>query len=501
LGGKFIDANPFVENDEVFLPVDFIKKHIDEYIYWDAARSRLTVTTENKVIRMNTEELTSLVNNKPVEINIPVYKKNGAAYMPQSMALELYNISIVYDPKYNLAIIDNLETPRKTAEVLEATIRHKPDIKSPIAEKNYSGTLTVYEASGDFTRARTESGLLGYAETKSLTNFSDIPAVFRNEVKTETQIPIKGKLNLVWDLITTPEANSDASKRETMQGVNILSPTWFSFDLEKMNGDLINIADKSYTDWAHKNGYQVWAMLSDNYDPSVVAEILSDTLYREHIVNQLLTFISLYDLDGINLDFERATEKTIDNFLQFLRELSPLLKEANVVLSVDLYVPIYTKYYNRTEIAKSVDFACVMTYDEHTGKNAGPVASYNYVKEGIEETMREIPREKILMGIPFYSRIWRDGERYAEYGRDLAIKTFESKGAELIWLEELKLFYATYSAVEDGREVKYETWIEEERAISEKMRIAKEYDLAGVASWQRGLGVNAFYEVISQKLN
>ena len=44
------------------------------------------------------------------------------------------------------------------------------------------------------------------------------------------------------------------------------------------------------------------------------------------------------------------------------------------------------------------DYVIIMGYDEHHGGSpeAGSVSSYNFVQEGIEETLKEVPAEKVI---------------------------------------------------------------------------------------------------------
>ena len=56
------------------------------------------------------------------------------------------------------------------------------------------------------------------------------------------------------------------------------------------------------------------------------------------------------------------------------------------------------------------DYVIIMGYDEHFAGSyeAGSVASYNYVKEGIEETLRDVPADKVINAVPFYTRLWNE---------------------------------------------------------------------------------------------
>ncbi len=506
---------PQLRNDEVYLPVGFVQDRIDKYIFWDSEASKLTITTEDKVIRMKTDDLTYFVNQSKLKLNLPVYNMEDTCYIPESILKELYEISITLgnNSNYNTVILDKTdeETPQVKVKAKKTAMRFEPSIKSPIIENLQSGTtLCAYGEENGFTRVRTESGLIGYAATKDLEETEPIPAVKREDKKQIVNPnAIEGKINLVWDQVTKPDANLNKERRIPHSGVNVLSFTWFSFDEEKMNGDIINIADKSLVDWAHQQGYQVWGLITDNFKSSVSHAVLSNTDVREHVIKQLLAFISMYDLDGINIDYENVSKADAPYYLQFLRELKPLMTEQGAILSVDMYVPTYTKYYNREEVQKTVDYICVMTYDEHYAgsETSGPVASLPFVEDGIVKTLEEVPKEKILMGIPFYNRIWReeviDGKTthtIKNLNMNATKKQFLDNGAEFEWDSEIGSYYGEYTKTENGKEITYKVWLEDERSIEEKMKIYKKYDLKGVASWKRGLEKEGIFEIIGENL-
>jgi len=250
----------------------------------------------------------------------------------------------------------------------------------------------------------------------------------------------------------------------------------------------------------------VWPLVSDNYSAAVSNAVLTVTENRERAVRQIVDYLDKYGFDGINIDFEQVRQADAPYFLQFLRELAPLLRRRGVVLSVDLYVPLYTKYYNRTEIAKAVDYIAVMAYDEHTYGStvSGPVASIGFVETGIADTLAEAPADMVLLGLPFYTRVWREEEKDGQweitlknYGMAYTKKLFEEQGAEFVWLDDAGYYYAEYAAVEDGADVVYKTWLEDKKSIEEKLKIYAGFNLAGVACWRRGLETEDVWESIA----
>ena len=142
-------------------------------------------------------------------------------------------------------------------------------------------------------------------------------------------------------------------------------------------------------------------------------------------------------MDGINLDFEALTEEEAPHFIQFVRELSVMCRANNLVLSVDNPVPQYTSFYNRKEQGIVADYVIIMGYDEHTvgAETAGSVASLPFVEAGIVQTLKEVPKEKVINGVPFYTRLWTENNNGAVtsevFGMDQAEKYVQEKGMEV----------------------------------------------------------------------
>jgi spore germination protein YaaH len=510
-----LEHYPVIKNGEIYVPADFVKRYFDPYIFWEREANRLTITTENKVIAMKTEELNYYVNNEPMRLDLPVYRENDMAYIPGGFCETFYNLSFQYSEEYKILTVDKRDKTRTEAKTVKETpMRFEASKKSPKMWDAPEGEkLVIFGTKGDYTLARARNGLVGYALSKHIGEGEKTVPIYKPE-EPEPKVPpleISGKIALLWDQVTTAEAASNPERREAVPGVNVMSPTWFEYDYEKIGSDseadIVNIGDAAYVQAAHANGRQVWAMLrdfTDNYWGSEISRaILTNPENREKTIKQLLAFSSMYSLDGINLDFENVTESDAEYYLQFLRELRPFLNRQGVILSIDMYVPVFTKYMDRENIAKTVDYICVMAYDEHSShsENSGPVASLGFVENGIAETLSEgVPKEKILLGVPFYVRIWTEWQEKGQVhfkkedrGMKSAYDYFIKNGAEFTWMPDIGCFYAEFVTEEDGREVVKKVWLEDERSVNEKLNLADRYGVAGVAFWKRALETEAVW--------
>lgn len=496
---------PIIFDNEILLPVGFVKDNIDEYIFWDEVQKTLIITNENKVIKMKTDDLTFYMNGKPIKINIPVKLYGDVPYVSITLLKDFYNLDIKYVHETTVVIIDYKDRQHTLANIKSdnAWVRQAATIKSPwLCELQKGKEVYKYGEFNDWTYIRTDLGYLGYVRTIELENIRVQEPVKVEPVPVTIPAIAGKKINLLWKQVFS--ADSINIKTQTKKpGVNVVSPTWFH--IKDAQGTIKNTADRKYVQWAHQNGYKVWALVANPFtDKEATHLALSNSETREKIIRELLMYANLYQLDGINVDFESLDPKTGPYFIQFLRELAPYMKAQGLVLSVDIYVPTaYTAFYNRKEIAKIADYVCVMTYDEHwsTSPVAGSVASADWVEAGVQRTLQEVPKEKLVMGLPFYTRVWavKDGvlqPKPKAVSMQTAQDLIKQNNATVTWLNDDKQYLAQYTI--DG--VIYSIWVEDENSIKAKLDIMNKYNLAGVASWKEGMEKDSIWNLIKAEL-
>lgn len=286
-----------------------------------------------------------------------------------------------------------------------------------------------------------------------------------------------------------------------------------------------SIASSDYVSYAHQANIEVWAAVRD-FDGGIGSfeesyELLSRTSRRENLINQLIAEALQVGVDGINVDFEMISEECGEHYIQFIRELSVRCRQNGIILSVDNYVPKgYNMQYNRKEQGIVADYVIIMGYDEHYGGSpvAGSVSSYNYVKEGIEETIKEVPAEKVISGIPFYTRIWSEtpkteaelseqqGTEAGEYAMNVSSEAYgmadaayrvSEVGVTPVWDEQTQQNFATW---EDSG-ITYKVWLEDAQSIEQKLKLMKDNKLAGTAAWAIGQEDPEIWQLIQKYIN
>lgn len=283
-----------------------------------------------------------------------------------------------------------------------------------------------------------------------------------------------------------------------------MSPTWFVVSSEQ--GDLSSDASADYVSYCHSKGVQVWPTVNniEMKDQVDTATLLNVTSNRDALVNNLIATAIKLDLDGINVDFESVGKDAKDGYIEFIRELSLKCKNNNIILSVDNYVPTeFTAHYNRAEQAKYADYIIIMGYDEHYvgGPEAGSTASKSFVKDGIENTLKVVPKEQTVLGMPFYCRLWctkPDGTLTSTaYGLVGAKEHIQYKQqATKTWDEETGQNYVEYKSGDDL----YQMWLEDETSLEWKLKFLNDYNLAGGAFWRLGFEDDATWNLVSKYL-
>lgn len=517
-----MDTKGLLVDGTVYIDYETVKEYLNERFYWDSNENVLVYTTPTDVItaEVGSEEYT-VSKTKNTENYVIVKVDGDVAYIALDFILKYTNISYETLSEPNrMHITYQWGTVTRANVTKDNFVRVKGGIKSPILTDVLKGDVVeVIEQEEKWTKVRTEDAYIGYIQNKYLGDVYEEENQRDFDEPVYTSIQKDYKINMVWHQATTQEANDQLlTLLEDTKGVNTISPTWFS--LRDNKGNITSLADSSYVDHAHELGLEVWALVDNFNDDVSTYDVLSYTSKREKLINQLISEAIEYDLDGINIDFEELSTEEGPPFIEFIRELSVKCRANGIVLSIDNYVPSdYTDLYDREEQGTVADYVIIMGYDEHYAgsESPGSVASLSFVKEGIVNTLEEVPKEKVINAIPFYTRLWVEtpkteeeiaeedlNSEYVPYnltsqaiGMENIQKLLNVNGIEPVWDDSTSQYYANYTI--DG--ITYEVWLDEETSIEEKMKLISEYDLAGVAAWKLGLEKDSIWDVIIKYVN
>lgn len=504
------DKKALIEEDTFYVDYETVVNSVNKRFYLDSKENLLLYTTPTELIRTEIGSKEYSSNKNSEETNYPLTKtKDGILYIDIEFIKNYSDIEYEFYESPNRLIIkkgggEYLFATTKKASQLRVSDSVKSEILVELeegVELQYVDNEEIYE--NNFSKVMTSNGIVGFVRDKHISDsyYKKTESTFQppEYVQTKRQEP----LNVVWHQVTNQDANNNVlTELEGTKGVTTISPTWYSISGE--DGTITSLASETYVERVHGQGIEVWALV-DDFNPEVnIGEVLSYTSRREKLINELIAEAIRYNLDGLNIDFETVPQEGGIHFIQFLRELSIKCRSNGIVLSVDNYVPReYSAYYDLEEQGVIVDYVIIMAYDEHhsTSDVSGSVSSIGFVQDGIERTLAMIPKEKVIIGIPFFTRLWKEDDSGVVESQALAMsnaeKTFEVNGVTPEWDNEVGQYYGEYEA--EG--FTYRMWLEEEESIDLKMQAIKEADVAGVAQWKLGLEKKSIWNVINKYLN
>lgn len=494
LGTEKLDQKALISGDDVYLPIDVVDGYLNQRYYWDSENKKILYATPSIL----TEEKAS------DSAGGMVWLKDNSVYLHLDYVKKYTDIDAYINKDPDRIAIQNKFSNIETVTVKKDTvIRYRGGIKSEILTEVPKNTvLRLLNEGEDWDQVATDDGYIGYIQKKkvSAADATTYERDFKSE--TYTYLTMDEPVNLVWHQTTSTDANNYFSDvTQNMTGVNVISPTWFS--IADNSGNITNIASGEYVMQAHEKGLKVWGLV-DNFSENIsTTTVLSSTSARQNLEGQLIAGALKTGLDGINVDFESLSEDVGIHFLQFLRELSIQCHENNLVLSVDNPVPEnFTSHYDRAEQGKVTDYVIIMGYDEHyVGSEAGSVASLPWVEQGVKDTLTEVPAERTILAVPFYTRLWKttDGGALTSeaIGMDQAQKVIADNGAETYWDKTTSQNYGTY----EGDGATYQIWLEDSKSIAEKVKLISKYKLAGVAEWKLGFENSGIWKTIAKNLS
>lgn len=489
------------EKNIIYMSKQDIENYFDKYIYFEKGTNQIITTYGEKVGVLPIDENIIKINDSVVNVLSGAMQKDGIYYLPISAMSNVYNMDINYIKEEKILVLDSLERELVKADISKNTNAKYKDIYfSKTVDKLKKGekVICVENLKNNWTKVRTLDGYIGYVKTKNLHNQINV----RENIKSKENID---KINLVWDYYSEYVSAPNRSGT-TIEGVNVVSPSFFSL-VSKENGKINTNISQQYINWAKENNYEVWAMFSNNSYQETTSKILNSYELRTKVINNIVNEAIKYELDGINLDFENMATVDKNMFSRFVIELKPKLQEAGITLSVDVTAPDggsnWSNCYDRNIIGDVADYIVFMAYDQYgiSATKPGTTAGFNWVETSLKKFIdrEEIDSNKIILGIPFYTRLWEeDGDKSTS--KIVNMKSIEEvlpSNVNKEWNEELKQYYVEYK--ENGKV--YKMWIEDETSIRHKVSLVKKYNLAGVACWEKDRETQNIWSVIKEELN
>ena len=494
-----------IQSGEIYISKQDLGNFFDKYIYEDTETEKVITTYNKKIAEIGFEKDIININGSEKSTYAHAIKQNDTTYLPIEELKDVYDIEISYKEGSKALIIDSTSRKQEKA-VASSNVAVKSSTKfiSKTVDRLKKGEIVILISESDgYSKIRTENGKIGYVKSKKITN----KVTVRQDMEEEKQI--EGKVNLVWDYYSQVATAPDRTGT-TRDGVNVVSPAFFSID---KNGELVeNIGTRgqAYIEWVRSNNCKLWPMVQNSGEGmlSVTSKIMNSYEKRKELIESIINACIKYKLDGINLDFENMRKEDKDLYSRFIIELEPRMKELGLILSVDVTAPdggdTWSLCFDRHVIGDVADYIIFMAYDEYSDSStkAGTTAGYDWVELGLKKfiTTEEIDSQKIILAVPLYTRLWTEDSSGKIIKRSIvSMKDIDDtipNDVERKWDENLKQYYVEYKNENNTNKM----WIEDTKSLEAKASLVSQYKLGGIAAWEKGMETDEVWQIFKNAL-
>ncbi|HZJ99743.1 MAG TPA: glycosyl hydrolase family 18 protein [Tissierellaceae bacterium] len=502
------DGEPVLLLDDILhFSFETIKTYFDEDIYYDAVEETLVLTNRKSVKRFKVDRYEASINSKEYLIDHPVRLIYDKIYIPVDLFEDDYEIEVNYFPDTNAVVVDYTDIYYLSGEIIleGSSIRSDLDIKAPILinELEIGRRIYIYGEYENWYKVRTMDGIPGFIEKKYV-KVNHTKDIYKTKLldREEPIVDIEGKINLTWDYTYRKLSNVD--NIQVIEGVNIISPTWFS--ITDSDGTIYDKGNREYVSQYKNLAYEIWPLIDNSFNPDLTHDLLKSSKSREALIDDILDIYLDYGFQGINIDFENIYLADKDLLTQFLRELYPIFKEHDLIVSMAVtgisMSENWSMSYDRERLTEATDYLMLMAYDQHwaTSPIAGSVAQYTWVESSLQDVLELIPNERLILAVPYYTRLW------VEEAGNMTSQALSMEGAnnfikanniDLEWDDISKQYYAE---LEKDDKI-YRIWLEDNNSLKYKASLINKYDLAGIASWRKGFETEDVWETIASVVN
>lgn len=278
------------------------------------------------------------------------------------------------------------------------------------------------------------------------------------------------------------------------------------FDINPDGSLLITTANKVdpvFIQRMHSAGILVTPFLTNNWVKQLGNAALDN---RESLSSEIAAMIEQNGLDGVNVDIQNVNEQyrqRYTDFTRLLRRKLPPDKLVTVAVAANPkgWTTGWHGSYDYKALSDQSDYLMLMTYDEsYYGGPAGPVSSRTFFEDSIKYALNQgVPKTKIVAGIPFFGRYWKEGASVGGYG--ITVNDVEHLIEHYSCEEKYDEAQASAHVIVTIRDSDtkpvlwggltlsagtYHIWYDNLVSVRSKLDIVNSYDLRGAGSWALG---------------
>lgn len=326
-----------------------------------------------------------------------------------------------------------------------------------------------------------------------------------NEPKTEEA---ENEFILSKDVFTTlvywDQDSGFESLKNNKDKINYLSPFWYKVQTDGSIKKFDGAENETLLAFARDNNIKIIPTITNDCEPGAPEAMLRSSDYTNKNISELLDIVEKNNYDGINITYECLEDTSLrqpySNFLstlsEKLHEKDKLLMSAVHAKSSDKGVWSGTEIQDWKSIGQSCDMVKIMTYDySWSTSEAGDIAPLSWMKNTLDYAVKIISPEKIYLGVHFYGYDWVDKKAEDLTYTDVASLLDKANPQVKTSLEGEKYF--TYK--EDN--VSHTVYYSDSVVVKDRVILANQYDIAGIAIWRLGQEDSKNWQVIEEVLS
>lgn len=289
---------------------------------------------------------------------------------------------------------------------------------------------------------------------------------------------------------------------ELKQNAHLFTHVSFRWFATNANGDIFYEYQDNFSEilkFTREKGIKAHASVV-LMDKNALHNLLSNPKNRARFISNIQYIVKRDGYDGVDIDFEFIDPKDGPYFTQFLKELKAALGK-DIPVSVAVFArTVNDKWatpYEYAKIGQIVDKVIVMAYDyNYATSSPGPVAPLWWVEQVAQYMANTIPKEKVLLGMPTYGYDWSSagGKAATVTASKLAATKQKYKLTEHFDEKSMSPYYTYY----DNNGKYHQIWMENEKSLSEKLKVANKYGLGGISFWRIGNGFTDLYNLLEK---
>jgi cellulose synthase/poly-beta-1,6-N-acetylglucosamine synthase-like glycosyltransferase/spore germination protein YaaH/peptidoglycan/xylan/chitin deacetylase (PgdA/CDA1 family) len=262
------------------------------------------------------------------------------------------------------------------------------------------------------------------------------------------------------------------------------------------------IRDDKLHQWMRSANIEIPIMgMLNNYDgqnwrvPEMV-QMLASPAARSSLVRDTVQYAIEAHEVGIVVDFEEVPQTTEPHLQEFIAELGPALHAVGLKMMISL--PAQDDTFNYGFYGKQCDAVVVMNYDQHwPAAEPGPIASQEWFMDNLQELLKVIPAQKIVVGVANYGYDWQEPDKKSHPpAKDLSVQeallhAYESEAQ--VELDPASL-NPHYSYSDDSDRV-HQVWFLDAVTAYNQMRAAERLGVQGTALWRLGSSDSTIWKI------